>query len=105
MVRPVLPLASRSAVDSQTQLTRLEWQWGTKYASLELDVEANRIYRASCCCLRLGGPWIPSLVTVREDLLESFDSNRWVLLPTPEMVNKMWDHCTIFLDDEPAIPY
>ncbi|ETW86554.1 hypothetical protein HETIRDRAFT_240951, partial [Heterobasidion irregulare TC 32-1] len=52
--------------DNKEMLTRLEWHWGMKYSSLELDVEANRIY-------------------LRQDLLESFDSNRWLLLPPPEM--------------------
>ncbi|ETW86521.1 hypothetical protein HETIRDRAFT_99006 [Heterobasidion irregulare TC 32-1] len=34
-------------------LTRFEWQWGTKYASLEPDVEANRIYRGEAFAYRL----------------------------------------------------
>ena len=36
---------------------------------------------------------------VHHDLLESFDSNRWLLLPSPEMVNKIWDHYQNFVDD------
>ncbi|ETW86478.1 hypothetical protein HETIRDRAFT_308358, partial [Heterobasidion irregulare TC 32-1] len=57
--------------DNKEMLTRLEWHWGMKYSSLELNVEANMIY-------------------LRQDLLESFDSNRWLLLPPPEMVDRVW---------------
>ena len=49
------PSRGDPTADRRTQLTRLEWHWGMKYASLELEVEANRIYRASCRYLRLGG--------------------------------------------------
>ncbi|ETW86523.1 hypothetical protein HETIRDRAFT_305490, partial [Heterobasidion irregulare TC 32-1] len=58
-------------------LTRLEWWWGMKYDSLELDTEANKLY--------LDSEW-----------LRSFDSDRWLLLPPPEMVNNIWDHCRKF---------
>ena len=49
---PLPPLVNAIA-DSLLQLTRLEWMWGMQYDSLELDTEANRIYRefSSCMCL------------------------------------------------------
>ena len=40
-----LPPLVNTIANSLLQLTRLEWMWGMQYDSLELDTEANRIYR------------------------------------------------------------
>ncbi|ETW78246.1 hypothetical protein HETIRDRAFT_446142 [Heterobasidion irregulare TC 32-1] len=56
-------------------LARLEWWWGMKYDSLELDGASNRIY-------------------LRDDWLESFDSGRWLLLPSFDVLDKIWTQCT-----------
>lgn len=64
--------------------------WGMQYSSLDLDTEANRIY---CVLYRLCASTITDVLLdlVHHDLLESFDSHRWLLLPLPEMVDKLWD--------------
>ena len=84
--------------DFWSQLTRLEWMWGMQYDSLKLDTEANRIYRVLSSDMSSTATDVRSGL-VRHDLLESFDSNRWLLLPSPEMINKIWDHYMTFVDD------
>lgn len=36
---------------------------------------------------------------VRRDLFELFDINEWLLLPSPEMVDRAWLHCKKILSD------
>ncbi|ETW86538.1 hypothetical protein HETIRDRAFT_166047 [Heterobasidion irregulare TC 32-1] len=59
-------------------LTRLEWAWGMEYNSLDPTSESNKIY-------------------LRRDWLKSFDSERWLLLPTPEMAKKVSAHQDSFM--------
>ena len=54
MLHPMFPIVDAIA-DSQMQLTRLEWMWGMQYDSLELEIEANRIYRTLYCYPRPNG--------------------------------------------------
>ncbi|THH16204.1 hypothetical protein EW146_g4399 [Bondarzewia mesenterica] len=56
-------------------LQRLEWSWGMKYDSLDLGDESNKIYLC-------------------KDWLETFESGRWLLLPTFEILEKLWKRCT-----------
>ncbi|ETW86476.1 hypothetical protein HETIRDRAFT_165992 [Heterobasidion irregulare TC 32-1] len=59
-------------------LSRLEWWWGMESNSLDPRTESNKIY-------------------LRRDWLKSFDSERWLLVPSPEMIEKFGDLCDKFL--------
>ncbi|ETW86442.1 hypothetical protein HETIRDRAFT_165967 [Heterobasidion irregulare TC 32-1] len=59
-------------------LTRLEWSWGMEYNSLDPRSESNKTY-------------------LRRDWFKSFDSERWLLLPTPEMAEKVSAHQDNFM--------
>ncbi|ETW86501.1 hypothetical protein HETIRDRAFT_412934 [Heterobasidion irregulare TC 32-1] len=50
-------------------LSRLEWWWGMESNSLDPRTESNKIY-------------------LRRDWLKSFDSERWLLVPSPEMFKR-----------------
>ena len=83
---------SKIGLSDSAQLTRLEWSWGMEYNSLDPRSESNKIYRMCVVWIGFGLSLTSCAATVRRDWLKSFDSERWLLLPTPEMANKVNAH-------------
>ncbi|ETW79450.1 hypothetical protein HETIRDRAFT_322073 [Heterobasidion irregulare TC 32-1] len=53
-------------------LSRLEWAWGMKYDTIQMDQDSNTI-------------------SLRHDWRDLFESDRWALMPSTDIIDKLWD--------------
>ncbi|ETW79454.1 hypothetical protein HETIRDRAFT_385998 [Heterobasidion irregulare TC 32-1] len=58
-------------------LSRLEWAWGMKYNTIQTDTDSNTI-------------------SLRHDWRGLFESDRWALMPSTDIIEKLWDRWVKF---------
>ncbi|ETW79438.1 hypothetical protein HETIRDRAFT_322579 [Heterobasidion irregulare TC 32-1] len=66
-------------------LSRLEWAWGMKYDTIQMDTDSNAI-------------------SLRHDWRDLFESNRWALMPSMDIIDKLWDRWERFLLSKGNVP-
>ncbi|ETW79507.1 hypothetical protein HETIRDRAFT_419216 [Heterobasidion irregulare TC 32-1] len=66
-------------------LSRLEWAWGMKYDTIKMDVDSN-------------------MISLRHDWRDLFESDRWALMPSMDIIEKLWDRWDKFPLHEGNVP-
>lgn len=85
---PLLMLYVHRSWLAPFQLSRIEWALGMQYDSIDLDTDSNTVIRAWASSY----PKAPTnAISVCREWRDLLRSDRWVLLPSLDIMDKLWD--------------
>ncbi|ETW79500.1 hypothetical protein HETIRDRAFT_103833 [Heterobasidion irregulare TC 32-1] len=81
------PMSATGAITicSVVFLSRLKWAWGMKYDIIQMDQDSNTI-------------------PLRHDWRDLFESDRWALMPSTDIIDKLWDRWVRFDPRDGHVP-